>query len=159
MVRLFRVPVCIPSSASPSSALGVWLSEEEFEEVEDMRDLASRPSRTWRKSPWLMTSSFLLCPWTVGQMEHTVSGQPWPSHRPRLPTWQWRRQPPFLSTGTEEDVQGLLVGDVDQLHLVQQVHVHLHGRDAADRSCRRRKQMLRFICEPRKLLPPNSRLL
>lgn len=37
-----------------------------------MRDLASRPSRTCRKSPLLMTSSFLLCPWTVGEMEHMV---------------------------------------------------------------------------------------
>lgn len=30
-----------------------------------------------------------------------------------------------------------MVRDFNQLHLVQQVHVHLHGRDAADRSCRR----------------------
>lgn len=35
-----------------------------------MRDFASRPSRTCRKSPLVMTPSFLLCPWA--EMEHMV---------------------------------------------------------------------------------------
>ena len=35
-----------------------------------MRDFASRPSRTCRKSPWLMTPSFLPCPWA--EMERLV---------------------------------------------------------------------------------------
>ena len=71
------VLVCVSSSSdlttgvSPPLAL-VWLSSEEFEDVEDMRDLASRPSRTCRKSPLLMTSSLLLFAWTVSQTEHIV---------------------------------------------------------------------------------------
>lgn len=77
MARRLTVLVCVSSSSdltgvSPPLALVVWLSEEEFEDVEDMRDLASRPSRTCRKSPLLMTSSLLLCPWTVSQIEHIV---------------------------------------------------------------------------------------
>lgn len=76
MARLFSVPVCVPSSAdltagaSPSLA-SVWLSKEQLEDVDDMRDFASRPSRTCRKSPLAMASSFLLCPWA--EMEHVVS--------------------------------------------------------------------------------------
>ena len=52
-------------------------------------------------------------------------------------TWQRGRQRPIVGpkAWVEEHVQGLLVRDVHQVHLLQHVHVHLHGRDAAHRGC------------------------
>lgn len=142
------VPVCV-SPSSPPLALLLWLSEEELEDVEDMRDLASRPSRTCPKSPLRVTSSspslLLLIPCTASRIQNIVrdaSARRF-SQKPRLlfwvcfHTWQRGGQRPVFSLAAEEHIQGLLVGDVCQIHLVQQVHVHLHGRDAANRSCGR----------------------
>lgn len=50
---------------SPPLTLAAWLSEEQSEDVEDMRDLPSRRSRTWRNSPFLTAASSLLWPANV----------------------------------------------------------------------------------------------
>lgn len=75
-------------TAGGSLAL-VWLSEEELEEVDDRRDFASRPSRTCRKSPLLMTPSFLLGP--CAEMEHMVRAgvESLALILPGFYTWQW----------------------------------------------------------------------
>ena len=52
-------------------------------------------------------------------------------------TWQWGHQHFVFSSRTEEDIQSLLVRVVNQLHLVQHVHIHLHRRDAANGSCQK----------------------
>lgn len=72
----------------------------------------------------------------MNQRLHVSLREICPPVRHLLPhTWQRRGQQTLLASGAEEDVQRLLIRDVHQLHLVQQVHVHLHGRDAADCSC------------------------
>lgn len=63
-------------------------------------------------------------------------------------TWQRGSQHSFFSYGTEKDIQTLLVRDVNRLHLIQQVHIHLHRRDAANRSCskKRNNSMKILLC-------------
>lgn len=85
-----------------------------------------------------MTSSLLLFPWTVSQMMNIVRAVFLLlilcdiCSTSRLYTWKWGCQHSFFSSRAEEDIQSLLIRDVNQLHLVQQVHVHLHRRDAAN---------------------------
>lgn len=154
MALRFTVLVCASSLSDPTTGVSspvtfmVWLSEDEFEDVEEMRDLASRLSRTCRKSPLLMASSSSSSWWFPGRREKTLIVMRlccciflrFPSDSNFL-TWQRGRQHSFFSHGAEEDVQTLLVRDVNQLHLIQQVHIHLHRGDATNRSCNKKRSI------------------